>query len=34
MLCCIREGGMQQDEMSWETIGRGLRVQRLPDDLR
>jgi len=25
---------MQQDEMSWETIGRGLRVQRLPDDLR
>lgn len=30
MLRCIREGGMRWDEMSWETLGRSLRVQRLP----
>lgn len=32
MLRCIREGGMRWDEMSWETLGRSLRVQCLPDD--
>ncbi len=32
MLRCIREGGMRWDEMSWETLGRSLRVQHLPDD--
>lgn len=29
---CIREEGMRWDEMSWETLGRSLRVQRLPDE--